>query len=189
MGVLPGQQAFDMGLLKGSNPHFIQPASIDVRLNKYFIQFRQNLREIPLVDPAEGGPPNTLKVMDNDSPYHIYPKELVLACTLETIMLPNDIVATFEGKSSLGRLGIMTHVTAGFIDPGFSGQITVELVNVSNTIIKLWPGMAIGQICFMELTSPAKAYGSAGFGSSYQNQAGPVPYRVSSNFVKGIPNE
>ena len=111
--------------------------------------------------------------------------EFVLASTYEVITLPDDIAGRLEGKSSLGRLGLLTHSTAGFIDPGFSGHITLELSNVANLPVKLFPGMKIGQLCLIKLSSPAEhPYGSAVYGSRYQGQRGPTPSKSWLNFHK-----
>ncbi|MBI3689380.1 MAG: dCTP deaminase, partial [Mycolicibacterium aromaticivorans] len=114
-----------------------------------------------------------------------HPGEFVLGSTLECCTLPDDLAGRLEGKSSLGRLGLLTHSTAGFIDPGFSGHITLELSNVANLPITLWPGMKIGQLCLLRLTSPAaNPYGSASVGSKYQGQRGPTPSRSYQNFLQ-----
>ncbi len=126
-----------------------------------------------LVEPKEG------------EPFVLHPGEFVLGSTLERCTLPDDLAGRLEGKSSLGRLGLLTHSTAGFIDPGFSGHITLELSNVANLPITLWPGMKIGQLCLLRLTSPAEhPYGSAQVGSKYQGQRGPTPSRSYQNFIK-----
>jgi dCTP deaminase len=115
----------------------------------------------------------------------LHPGEFVLASTYEIITLPDDIAGRLEGKSSLGRLGLLTHSTAGFIDPGFSGHITLELSNVANLPVKLYPGMKIGQLCLIKLSSPAEhPYGSAIYASRYQGQRGPTPSRSFMNFHK-----
>jgi dCTP deaminase len=115
----------------------------------------------------------------------LHPGEFVLGSTLECCTLPDDLAGRLEGKSSLGRLGLLTHSTAGFIDPGFSGHITLELSNVANLPITLWPGMKIGQLCLLRLTSPAEhPYGSASVGSKYQGQRGPTPSRSYLNFIR-----
>ena len=119
----------------------------------------------------------------------LHPGEFVLGSTLELCTLPDDLAGRLEGKSSLGRLGLLTHSTAGFIDPGFSGHITLELSNVANLPITLWPGMKIGQLCILRLTSPAEhPYGSARAGSKYQGQRGPTPSRSYQNFRSGRPS-
>jgi dCTP deaminase len=115
----------------------------------------------------------------------IHPGEFALGATQEWVELPDDLVARIEGKSSLGRLGLLTHSTAGFVDPGFSGHITLELSNVANLPITLWPGMKIGQLCLFRLTTPAEhPYGSAVYGSRYQDQRGPTPSRSFRNFTR-----
>jgi dCTP deaminase len=122
---------------------------------------------------------------DGQEPFILHPGEFVLASTYELVSLPDDVAARLEGKSSLGRLGLLTHSTAGFIDPGFSGHVTLELSNVATLPIKLWPGMKIGQLCLFRLSSPAEhPYGSAGSGSRYQNQRGPTASRSALNFYR-----
>jgi dCTP deaminase len=160
----------------------VQPSSIDVRLDRWFRVFENH--KYPHIDPAEDQPELTRLVEpDREEPFILHPGEFVLGSTYEQVTLPDDIAARLEGKSSLGRLGLLTHSTAGFIDPGFSGHVTLELANVANLPIKLWPGMKIGQLCFFRLTSPAmEPYGSAAYGSRYQGQRGPTPSRSSANF-------
>jgi len=115
----------------------------------------------------------------------LHPGEFVLGSTLEVVSVPDDLAARLEGKSSLGRLGLLTHSTAGFVDPGFSGHITLELSNVANLPITLWPGMKIGQLCLFRLTTPARhPYGSPVYGSRYQDQRGPTPSRSFRNFTR-----
>ncbi len=160
----------------------VQPASVDVRLDKYFRIF-QNHR-YPNIDPSiEQAELTRLVQPDGDDPFILHPGEFVLASTYEAVTLPIHLSARLEGKSSLGRLGLLTHSTAGFIDPGFTGHVTLELSNVATMPIKLWPGMKIGQLCFFRLSSPAEApYGSAKYGSRYQGQRGPTPSRSWVNF-------
>jgi dCTP deaminase len=160
----------------------VQPSSIDVRLDKYFRVFENH--RYPHIDPAEDQPDLTREVApEGDEPFILHPGEFVLGSTYEVVTLPDDVAARLEGKSSLGRLGLLTHSTAGFIDPGFSGHVTLELANVANLPIKLWPGMKIGQLCFFRLSSPAEhPYGSAKYGSRYQGQRGPTPSRSSLSF-------
>ena len=118
-----------------------------------------------------------------DEPFILHPGEFVLGSTYEQVTLPDDIAARLEGKSSLGRLGLLTHSTAGFVDPGFTGHITLELSNVATLPIKLWPGMKIGQLCFFRLSSPAmRPYGSGEYASRYQGQRGPTASRSYLNF-------
>ncbi len=160
----------------------IQPSSIDVRLDKFFRTFENH--RYPHIDPAEDQPDLTREVAPHgDEPFILHPGEFVLGSTYEVVTLPDDVAARLEGKSSLGRLGLLTHSTAGFIDPGFSGHVTLELANVANLPIKLWPGMKIGQLCFFRLSSPAEhPYGSAKYGSRYQGQRGPTPSRSAARF-------
>ena len=135
------------------------------------------------VDPA--GRSDQPGRAEEGEPFVLHPGEFVLGSTLERCTLPDDLAGRLEGKSSLGRLGLLTHSTAGFIDPGFSGHITLELSNVANLPITLWPGMKIGQLCLLRLTSPAEhPYGSAQAGSKYQGQRGPTPSRSYQNFIK-----
>jgi dCTP deaminase len=160
----------------------IQPSSIDVRLDRFFRLFDNH--KYPFIDPAEDQPDLTRAVeVAPDEPFILHPGEFVLGATYEVVTLPDDIAARLEGKSSLGRLGLLTHSTAGFVDPGFSGHVTLELSNVATLPIKLWPGMKIGQLCFFQLTSAAeKPYGSSEYGSRYQGQRGPTASRSFQNF-------
>ena len=160
----------------------VQPSSIDVRLDRLFRVFENH--KYGYIDPAEEQPDLTREVEpEADEPFIQHPGEFVLGSTYEVVTLPDDVAARLEGKSSLGRLGLLTHSTAGFIDPGFSGHVTLELANVANLPIKLWPGMKIGQLCFFRLSSAAdNPYGSAKYGSRYQGQRGPTPSRSAANF-------
>jgi dCTP deaminase len=160
----------------------VQPSSVDVRLDRFFRVFENH--RYPHIDPAEEQPDLTRMVQpDDEEPFILHPGEFVLGSTYELVTLPDDVAARLEGKSSLGRLGLLTHSTAGFIDPGFSGHVTLELSNVATLPIKLWPGMKIGQLCFFRLSSPAEhPYGSAKYGSRYQGQRGPTPSRSYKNF-------
>ena len=160
----------------------IQPSSVDVRLDNLFRVF--NNTRYTHIDPAlRQDDLTTLVEPKEDEPFVLHPGEFVLGSTLERCALPDDLAGRLEGKSSLGRLGLLTHSTAGFIDPGFSGHITLELSNVANLPITLWPGMKIGQLCLFRLTSPAlHPYGSAEAGSRYQGQRGPTPSRAHLNF-------
>jgi len=164
------------------DPAMVQPSSIDVRLDKYFRVFESH--RYPVIDPAEDQPELTREVSPSDGgPFVLHPGEFVLGSTYEYVSLPDDVAARLEGKSSLGRLGLLTHSTAGFIDPGFQGHVTLELSNVATLPINLWPGMRVGQLCFFELSSPAEhPYGSAKAGSHYQGQRGPTPSRSHLNF-------
>ncbi len=152
----------------------VQPSSVDVRIDRYFRLFDNH--KYPVIDPAQAQPDLTRLVeVAGDEAFVLHPGEFVLASTYEVVSLPDDVAARLEGKSSLGRLGLLTHSTAGFIDPGFSGHVTLELSNVATLPIKLWPGMKIGQLCFFRLSSPAEhPYGSSGYGSRYQGQRGPT---------------
>jgi len=163
-------------------PALVQPSSIDFRLDHMFRVFNNHL--YTHIDPAIRQDELTalVEVADGEA-FVLHPGEFVLASTLEVITLGNSLAGRVEGKSSLGRLGLLTHSTAGFIDPGFSGHITLELSNVANLPIKLWPGMKIGQLCIMRLSSEAEhPYGSAVYGSRYQGQRGPTPSRSWQNW-------
>ncbi|MEV4569323.1 dCTP deaminase [Nonomuraea sp. NPDC049419] len=164
------------------DPEMLQPSSIDVRLDRFFRVFENH--RYPHIDPSEEQPDLTRMVEPRgDEPFILHPGEFVLASTYEVVSLPDDLASRLEGKSSLGRLGLLTHSTAGFIDPGFSGHVTLELSNVATLPIKLWPGMKIGQLCVFRLSSPAEhPYGSDKYGSRYQGQRGPTPSRSFQNF-------
>lgn len=167
-------QPYEEGLL--------QPSSIDVRLDRWFRVFENH--RYPHIDPSSEQPDLTRLIEpEGDEPFILHPGEFVLGSTYEVVTLPDDIAGRLEGKSSLGRLGLLTHSTAGFIDPGFSGHVTLELSNVANLPIMLFPGMKIGQLCLFRLSSPAEhPYGSARTGSRYQGQRGPTPSRSYANF-------
>lgn len=160
----------------------VQPSSIDVRLDRYFRVFENH--KYSAIDPSIEQSELTREVEVGSKEFFIlHPGEFVLASTYEVISLPDDLAGRLEGKSSLGRLGLLTHSTAGFIDPGFSGHITLELSNVANLPVKLFPGMKIGQLCLIRLSSPAEhPYGSALYGSRYQGQRGPTASRSWMNF-------
>ena len=160
----------------------IQPSSIDVRIDRYFRVFH-NSRYTHIDVAREMDELTELVEPKGDDPFLLHPGEFVLGSTLECVTLPDDIAARLEGKSSLGRLGLLTHSTAGFIDPGFTGHVTLELSNVANLPITLYPGMKIGQVCFFRLSSPAeKPYGHGASGSRYQGQRGPTPSRSYKDF-------
>jgi dCTP deaminase len=163
-------------------PYEIQPCSIDVRLDRHFIVFENH--RYAYIDPAQDQPLLTKRVeVEFGLPFVLHPGEFVLASTYERFILPDDMAARLEGKSSLGRLGLLTHSTAGWIDPGFDGTVTLELSNVANLPIKLWPGMKIGQLCFFRLSSAAEhPYGSERYGSRYQGQRGPTASRSFQSF-------
>lgn len=163
-------------------PAMIQPSSIDVRLDKYFRLFDNH--RYAVIDPAMEQPELTRLVeVPTGEPLVLHPGEFVLGSTYEQVTLPDDVAARLEGKSSLGRLGLLTHSTAGFVDPGFTGHVTLELSNVATLPIQLWPGMKVGQLCFFRLSSPAdQPYGAGASGSRYQGQRGPTASRSWMNF-------
>lgn len=163
-------------------PEMVQPSSVDVRLDRYFRLFDNH--RYPSIDPSQEQPELTRLVeIAPDEPFILHPGEFVLASTFEQVSLADDVAARLEGKSSLGRLGLLTHSTAGFIDPGFQGHVTLELSNVATLPIKLWPGMKIGQLCFFQLSSPAELpYGSKQYQSRYFGQRGPTASRSFHNF-------
>jgi len=171
-----GLSPFDEGM--------VQPSSIDVRLDRYFRVFANH--RYTHIDPAVQQDDLTeLVEPKGDEPFILHPGEFVLGSTLEVITLGDDLASRLEGKSSLGRLGLLTHSTAGFIDPGFSGHVTLELSNVANLPIKLYPGMKIGQICVIQLSSASEhPYGSSIYGSRYQDQRGPTPSRSYLRFTR-----
>jgi dCTP deaminase len=175
---------FDSGRL-GLDPldlDMVQPSSVDVRLDRFFRLFDNH--KYAFIDPAEEQPELThLVEVAPDQPFILHPGEFVLGATYELITLPDDIAARLEGKSSLGRLGLLTHSTAGFIDPGFSGHVTLELSNVATLPIKLWPGMKIGQLCYFQTSSPVEnPYGTGKYLNRYQGQRGPTASRSAQNF-------
>lgn len=160
----------------------IQPSSIDVRISTLFRVFRNHTAgvidvKLDLSDLTE------LIEIPGDGVFMLHPGEFVLGSTLERVACPDDLVGRVEGKSSLGRLGLLIHSTAGFIDAGFDGHITLELANVASLPITLYPGMKIGQVSFMQMTTPAdNPYGKGARGSKYQGQRGPTPSRYFENF-------
>jgi dCTP deaminase len=146
------------------DPAMLQPSSIDVRLDRFFRVF-QNSRYTHIDPMQQQDELTTVVEPAGDDPFVLHPGEFVLGSTFESVSLPDDLAGRLEGKSSLGRLGLLTHSTAGFIDPGFTGHITLELSNVANLPMTLWPGMKIGQLCLFRLSSPAeRPYGSGGGG-------------------------
>jgi dCTP deaminase len=161
----------------------VQPSSVDVRVDNRFRVF-QNSR-YPYIDVRQPMEDLTeLVEAQGDEPFILHPGEFVLGQTLERVTLPNDLVARLEGKSSLGRLGLLIHSTAGFVDSGFSGNLTLELSNVANLPITIYPGMPIGQMSFMRMDAPVeRPYGSQETGSKYQGQAEPTPSRFYLNFT------
>ena len=160
----------------------VQPSSVDVRVDRYFRVFRNS--RYPFIDVKQAQEDLTeLVEMDGEQPFILHPGEFVLGSTLERIALPDDLVARLEGKSSLGRLGLLIHSTAGFIDPGWDGHVTLELSNVANLPITIYHGMKIGQLSFVRMTEASEhPYGSSGLGSKYQGQRGPTPSRYWRNF-------
>jgi dCTP deaminase len=162
----------------------VQPSSVDVRVDKRFRVF--NNSRYPYIDVRQPMEDLTEPVeIEGDEPFILHPGEFVLGQTLERVTLPNDLVARLEGKSSLGRLGLLIHSTAGFVDSGFSGNLTLELSNVANLPITIYQGMPIGQMSFMRMDAPVeRPYGSAETGSKYQGQAEPTPSRFYLNFER-----
>lgn len=164
----------------------IQPASVDVRIDRFFRLFDNH--KYAHIDPSKDQSELTRLVeVAPDEPFILHPGEFVLGATYEKVTLPADIAARLEGKSSLGRLGLLTHSTAGFIDPGFSGHVTLELSNMATLPILLWPGSKVGQLCFFKLTSETEhPYGSGAYGNRYQGQRGPTASRSFQNFHQTI---
>jgi dCTP deaminase len=163
----------------------LQPSSVDVRVDSFFRVFHNNRYAFIDVKQAQEDLTELVEV-DDAHPFVLHPGEFVLGSTLERIRLPDDLVARLEGKSSLGRLGLLIHSTAGFIDPGWDGHVTLELSNVANLPITIYPGMKIGQVSFMQLTEPAETpYGSGALGSKYKGQRGPTASRYYKNFESG----
>jgi dCTP deaminase len=162
----------------------LQPSSVDVRVDRYFRVFRNS--RYPFIDvKTEQEELTELVEIDDETPFILHPGEFVLGSTLERVALPDDLVARLEGKSSLGRLGLLIHSTAGFIDPGWDGHVTLELSNVANLPITIYHGMKIGQLSFVQLSTAAdQPYGSGALGSKYQGQQGPTPSRYWKNFER-----
>jgi dCTP deaminase len=161
---------------------YIQPSSVDLTLDRYFRVFRNHTMRVIDVKEDQEELTELVEIKDDDV-FILHPGEFVLGSTAERVGLPTDIVARLEGKSSLGRLGLLIHSTAGFVDAGWDGHLTLELSNVANLPITLYPGMKIGQISFLKMTTPAdNPYGSKAVGSKYQGQRGPTPSRYFENF-------
>ena len=160
----------------------VQPSSVDLRIDRHFRVFRNHT--LGLIDVKENLEDLTeLVEIGDDEAFILHPGEFVLGSTLEKVRVPTDLVARLEGKSSLGRLGLLIHSTAGFVDAGWDGQLTLELSNVANLPITLYAGMKIGQISFQQMTTEAEhPYGSSAIGSKYQDQVGPRPSRYWENF-------
>ncbi len=163
----------------------LQPASLDIRLDRQFRVFRHHRKAY--IDVRESVEDLTvIEEIADDEPFVLHPSEFVLGSTLERVRLGNDIVARVEGKSSLGRLGLLVHATAGYVDPGWDGHLTMELSNVSNLPIRLYFGMKIGQLSFANLTTAAdRPYGSPSLRSKYQGQTGPTASRGYMDYSKG----
>ncbi len=160
----------------------VQPSSIDICLDRFFRVFRNHTATVIDVKENQEDLTELVEINDGDC-FVLHPGEFALGSTAERLTVGNDLVARIEGKSSLGRLGLLIHSTAGFIDPGFDGHITLELSNVANLPITLYPGMRIGQISFLAMTTAADhPYGSGVLGSKYQGQRGPTPSRYFENF-------
>ena len=164
------------------DPELMQPSSVDVRVDRYFRVFRNS--RYPFIDVKAAQEDLTeLVEVEGEEAFILHPGEFVLGSTLERIKLPDDVVARLDGKSSLGRLGLLIHSTAGFIDPGWDGHVTLELSNVANLPITIYPEMKIGQLSFVQMSEPSmNPYGSDGLGSKYQGQQGPTPSRYWRNF-------
>jgi dCTP deaminase len=163
------------------DPAGVQPSSVDLHVDAEFRVFRNN--RYPFIDVKQEQDLTELVEVKPDEPFILHPGEFVLGSTLERVSIPDDLVARLEGKSSLGRLGLLIHSTAGYVDPGWDGFLTLELSNVANLPITLYPGMKIGQISFFQLTTAAETpYGSAG--NKYQNQQGPTASRFHEEFTK-----
>ncbi len=162
----------------------LQPASVDLRLGREFRVFR-NYR-LPYIDVKQEMPTLTeVEFIDENTPFILHPGEFVLAVTMELVQIPDDLVGRLDGKSSLGRLGLIVHSTAGFVDPGFKGRLTLELTNVANLPITLYYSMPVSQISFSKLTTPAdQPYGAKGMASKYQDQTGPEPSRYYLNYSR-----
>ena len=169
-------------LIRPYDPVDLQPSSVDLHLDRTFRVFRNN--RYPFIDVRQPQPDLTeLLRIEDDEPFILHPGEFVLGSTLERVKLGDDVVARLEGKSSLGRLGLLIHSTAGFIDPGFEGHITLELSNVATLPIAIYPEMKIGQISFYQMTTAADfPYGSPELGSKYQGQSGPTASRSHQDF-------
>lgn len=178
------RSAIDAGdlLIEPYDAELVQPSSVDVRMDRFFRVF--NNSKYTHIDPREPQEELTSLVeVEEGELFVLHPGEFVLASTLEKFTLPDHLAGRLEGKSSLGRLGLLTHSTAGFIDPGFNGYITLELSNVANLPIVLWPGMKVGQLAIFKMSSPAETpYGSGKLGSKYQGQRGPTPSKSYLNF-------
>jgi dCTP deaminase len=179
--------ALDAGTIRIDpyDPACLQPSSVDLHLDREFRVFRNN--RYPYIDPRTAQPDLTEVVaVEDDEAFILHPGEFVLGQTLEWVELPDDVVARLEGKSSLGRLGLLIHSTAGYVDPGWKGNLTLELSNVANLPIALYFGMRIGQISFYAMSGPVeRPYGSSGLGSKYQGQSTPTASESFRDFEDG----
>jgi dCTP deaminase len=166
------------------DPSLLQPSSVDMRVDRWFRVFRNSRYPYIDVKVAQEELTELVEVEEDGEPFILHPGEFVLGSTLERVRLPDDVVGRLDGKSSLGRLGLLIHSTAGFIDPGWDGHVTLELSNVANLPITIYPGMKIGQLSFVQLSEPAETpYGAGVLGSKYQGQQGPTPSRYWKNFA------
>ncbi len=171
-------------IIEPFDPRSVQPSSIDLRVGNQFRVFANS--RYPYIDVKQRMDDLTeLVEVGEDEPFILHPGEFVLGSTLERVALPDDVVGRLEGKSSLGRLGLLIHSTAGYVDPGFNGYLTLELSNVANLPITIYPGMRIGQLSIFQMSSPAEnPYGSGKLGSKYLGQEGPTPSRYYENFLE-----
>ena len=168
------------------DPTLVQPSSADLRLDRRFLVFRNTRRAYLDVKERADDLMETVEP-EGDEPIVLHPSEFILGSTVEVVTIPDDLVARLEGRSSVGRLGIVIHSTAGYIDPGFSGQITLEIANLANIPVRLYPGMRIAQISFARMTTPADTpYGRRGLGSKYQGQGAPTPSRLYLDFAEPV---
>jgi dCTP deaminase len=163
----------------------LQPSSVDLHVDRYFRVFRNHTTRVIDVKEDQTDLTELVEVAEGDA-FILHPGEFALGSTSERVALPDDLVARLEGKSSLGRLGLLIHSTAGFVDAGWDGHLTLELSNVANLPITIYPGMKIGQISFLRMTTPAEhPYGTGALGSKYRGQRGPTPSRYFENFRRG----
>jgi dCTP deaminase len=167
------------------DPSCIQPASVDVHLDRRLLVFKTWRRPFYIDVKQSQDDLNEVVEIEGEEPFFLNPGEFVLGSTLESLTLPDDVVARLEGKSSLGRIGLLIHSTAGYVDPGWRGHLTLELSNVAKLPVTLYYGMKIGQISFLRLSSAVdRVYGADGLGSKYQDQTEPTPSRYYQDFPK-----
>ena len=173
-------------VIRPFDPNDVQPASVDLHLDRRVLVFRNN--KDPFIDLRKAMPDLTEPLdIPEDRPFILHPGEFVLGSTLEHIEIPNDIVARLEGKSSLGRIGLLIHSTAGYVDPGWKGHLTLELTNVARLPVTLYYRMRIGQISFLQLTTEVdRPYGSKELGSRYQGQTDPTASRAHLDFDRHL---